>query len=146
MFIALFDQLGIAEYQNRQKIELLEWYLKQLPQAKNMRDYDYIHTFADGVYTRTIHIPAGDLVIGYVHKTRHWNYLIKGHASIVCDDTLYDEHGPFCFESPAETKKAVYAHTDVIYATRHYTDKTNLDEIMQDTVYDSDLSWIEVLP
>lgn len=145
MFIELWKKLEIELYNNREKIEILEYYLKNhVINIKTKNDYDYEHIINPGMYMRKIHIPAGDLVIGQVHKTRHMNYILSGTATVVSDDFLFTGTGLRFFDSNAETKKAVYAHTDVTYMTKHLTDKTDLDEIQKDTVYDSDLSWIKM--
>lgn len=146
MFLELFKKLDIELYSPRQKIEIMEWYLKNKISPdllKVAHHYDYEHILHDGWYVRKMFIPAGDLVIGMVHKTAHMNYILQGKASVMSDHFMLTESDPLMFESLPETKKVVFAHTDVVYATTHKTNKTDLDEIMRDTVYESDLSWIK---
>ncbi|MDO8969042.1 MAG: hypothetical protein Q7U74_00035 [Saprospiraceae bacterium] len=143
MLLDLVNRHELTTYSQRQRIEILEWSIKQLDDAKGEFDYDYRHILHDGWYIRMMKIPAGDLVIGKVHKTRHMNYLLSGTASIVSDDIQIQATAQFSFESNINTKKAVFAHSDIIYATTHKTHKTDLNEIMKETVYESDLTWLE---
>ena len=148
MFLELFKKLDISLYTSRQKIEIVEWYLKnKIPKelTRGIPDYDYEHILQNGWYIRKIAIPKGDLVCGLVHKTTHDNFVLSGEVSIISDEFLFTAKSGAKFQSSKETKKMVYAHTDVVYATTHKTNKTNLDEIMKDTVYESDLSWIKEL-
>ncbi|NOT96233.1 MAG: hypothetical protein HOP00_07980 [Nitrospira sp.] len=91
------------------------------------------HHFAPGAYGREIHIPAGMLVVGKIHKHAHVNILSQGHVLV------YTEYGPESFQAPRTwvsepgTKRVVYAVSDVVWTTIHVTSETNL-EVIEDIV------------
>lgn len=88
------------------------------------------HSFIDGVYVRTIFIPAGTVLVGKIHKHSHANILSKGEVVVVTEDGGR-EHlvGPITMTSPAGCKRAVHAITDTTWTTIHRTDETDLAKI-----------------
>ena len=94
-----------------------EWGAK-FPQA----EMPVKHHFSEGTYTREIFMPAGTLVVGKEHATRHTNIVVKGICTVwtVHGKHLYDAtNHPISFESMAGVKKVLYMHTDVIWMTVH---------------------------
>jgi hypothetical protein len=88
------------------------------------------HSFIDGVYVRTIFIPAGTVIVGKIHKHSHANILSKGEVSVFTEDGGLERlKGPLTMTSPAGCKRAVYAHTDTTWTTIHRTDETDLEKI-----------------
>lgn len=88
------------------------------------------HSFIDGVYVRTIFIPAGTTIVGKIHKHSHANILSQGEVSVFTEGAgLQRLKGPLTMTSPAGCKRAVYAHTDTHWTTIHATDETDLDAI-----------------
>lgn len=93
------------------------------------------HTFAPGVYVRTIFIPAGCVLVGKIHKHEHANILSQGHVEVLTENGGREElRGPLVMVSKPGTKRAVYAHTDTVWTTIHPTDKTDLAEIEEETI------------
>lgn len=90
------------------------------------------HSFIDGVYVRTIFIPAGTTIIGKIHKHQHANVLSQGEV-LVYTEAGGVEHlkGPLTMVSPAGCKRAVQALTDTTWTTIHSNpdDETDLDKI-----------------
>jgi hypothetical protein len=88
------------------------------------------HLFAPGVYVRTIFIPAGTVIVGKIHKHRHANILSKGLVTVTTEaggrETL---EGPIQMISEPGTKRALFAHTDLVWTTIHPTELTDLAEI-----------------
>src|SRR5574340_659286 len=41
------------------------------------------HHFTDGVYAREMHIPAGHVVVGKIHRHEHLNFISKGRATVI---------------------------------------------------------------
>ena len=93
------------------------------------------HVFAPSVYIRTIKIPAGTVVVGKIHKHKHGNILSQGKVSVFTEsggmETLI---APITLVSDAGTKRALYAHTDLVWSTIHLTDKTDLAEIEEELI------------
>jgi hypothetical protein len=83
--------------------------------------------FAPGVYLREIFMPADTVVIGKVHKTKHFNILIQGACLIVHNDGRREElRAPCTFVSDCEVQKVLYILEDMIWQTVHVTDETDL--------------------
>jgi hypothetical protein len=142
-FPVLIEQLGLSceGLSNRQKVELLEYGLKQLPNP-NTDEMPLKHHLCNGVYMRELHIPAGTCLTGKVHKTEHQNVLLQGDISVMTEDGMKRLQAPCIIPSQPGMKRAGFAHTDTIWMTVHATDKTDIDVIESELVEDSDLSWI----
>lgn len=88
------------------------------------------HSFIDGVYVRTINIPAGTMLVGKIHKHSHANILSQGEVLVITEDGGVEHlKGPLTMVSPPGCKRAVKALTDTTWTTIHRTDETDLDKI-----------------
>lgn len=84
------------------------------------------HRFAPGVYLREISMPADTIVIGKVHKTRHFNVLIRGACLIVHADGRREElRAPMTFVSDEYISKVLYITEDMVWQTIHPTSETD---------------------
>jgi hypothetical protein len=93
------------------------------------------HTFAPGVYMRTAYIKAGSIIVGKIHKHKHGNILSHGKATVMTESGgLQHIEGFLSMVSEAGTKRAVYAHTDLIWTTIHLTDSTDLEQIEKELI------------
>ena len=107
---------------SREQIDRLEAALRSMPSI----ELETSHTFAPGLYVRTITIPAGATLTGKVHATDHVFILSKG------DMTLVTEHGRRRVQAPFQTigkagiKRAGYAHAESVCTNIHITDETDL--------------------
>lgn len=107
-------------------------------------DCPLTHSYIDGVYVRTIFIPAGTRIIGKIHKHSHANVLSSGTCRVYTPDGGVEEiSGPRTMVSPAGCQRIVDAMTDLVWTTVHATDETDLDKIEKyviakdyDTLYD----------
>lgn len=105
--------------------ENLAAFMQTLPQM----DAPVTHHFSDGVYVREIFMPAGMLIVGKIHKTKHLNIIQQGACRVVTPTRILDIKGPYTFESDPGEQKIVYMYTDVTWSTVHVTEETSLDEI-----------------
>lgn len=81
------------------------------------------HTFSDGVYTREITMPAGMTGVGHLHKHRHLNIALTGHALVTCDGVTQEIRAPFVFESLPGAQKAFQVFEDLRWITIHANPK-----------------------
>ncbi len=89
------------------------------------------HLFAPDIYVRTIFIPAGTYIVGKIHKHAHANILSKGRVTVVTESGgLEHLEGPVQMVSEPGTKRAVYAHTDVVWTTIH-PNPTNTEDLQE---------------
>ena len=114
----------------REEIATIE---KTISSCETARFGDYLpifHSFADGAYVREIHIPAGELLVGKIHRHSHPNFLMKGKVTVLTEegDTELLE-APQSIISPAGTKRVVFVHEDCVWITVHVTEETDLEKI-----------------
>jgi hypothetical protein len=87
------------------------------------------HYFADGIYAREIVIPAGTLLTGKIHKTRHLNIISQGRIAVVTESGRTIIDAPYTFVAEAGTKRVGIALTDCVWTTIHASDETDLDKL-----------------
>ncbi len=112
----------------REKIFALQHAMAQLPAYDN----EPIHTFAPLSYARTLIIPAGDLVVGKIHKHAHINSIAYGHCMVMTEqEGLLELRGPLVFTSSPGTKRAVLALEETHWTTVHVLprDGMSMEEI-----------------
>ena len=92
--------------------------------------FPLFHSFADGVYVREIQIPAGELVVGKIHRHTHPNFLLRGVCTVLTEEGGTELLKAPCYMmSPAGTKRALYVHEDCSWITVHVTEETDLEKI-----------------
>ncbi len=123
----------------RDKIFIAEEYLKQQPQVK----LDTYHYFSKGVYAREIHIPAGIILTGEIHKFQNLNILSKGKMQVLVGEHVKEVEAPFTVVSPPGTKRIAYTLTDCVWTTIHGTDETDLEIIEAKFIAKSESEWLE---
>lgn len=134
-----------------QKMDILQYRLGQLPQIEMPLD----HVFTPGLYTRTIHMPKGAIVMSRVHKYEHPFIISQGSVTVI------DEQGkrtllkaPFVGVTKPGTRRTLLIHEDCVWTTCHageWEGKTPDDIVMQvtdtpDVSYLADEQKNEALP
>lgn len=113
----------------RQKVETLGRALAQLEQTT----MPLKHHFAPGIYMREIFMPAGTIVIGRKHKTKHLNVIERGSCYYVDDDMKrHVLEAPCTFISDAGAQKVLYITEDCVWKTIHANpdDETDLTVLL----------------
>lgn len=109
-----------------ERIDRLEQAMREGPPL----DVPVTHHFAPGLYAREVTIPAGALVTGKVHRTRHLNVISAGHIAVYTEDTGWRElRAPSTFLSEPGTRRVGFAFEDTVWTTFHPTDETDLERI-----------------
>lgn len=121
------------------KIYALEALMKLQPQV-NLEVYHY---FSKGVYARELHIPAGVILTGEIHKFTNLNILSQGKIQVLVGDVVQEIEAPFTVVSPAGTKRIARALTDCIWTTIHGTDEVDLNIIEKTFIAKSEQEWLE---
>lgn len=110
----------------RDKVSYLAYRMKEVEQT----DLPVKHHFSPGLYLREIFMPAGTVVIGKIHKTEHFNILVKGACLIIHDDYRREElRAPAVFVSKAGVQKVLYILEDMIWMTTHVTEETDMGKL-----------------
>lgn len=109
-------------------LDRLEVEIARMPEAKTQ----LFHHFADGIYARELHLPAGTALTGKVHRTRHINIVSKGRILIsAVGEESREIVAPACFVSESGTRRAGMAIEDTIWTTFHATTETDVGKIEQ---------------
>lgn len=108
----------------------LEAELLRLPQIEMPVDHD----FCNGLYARTMHIPAGTVLTGAVHKDESFFVVRRGELIVTTDNGTAQVGPGFMSVTRPNTKRAGIALTDVEVTTFHAnpTNETN-PEVLWDT-------------
>jgi mannose-6-phosphate isomerase-like protein (cupin superfamily) len=77
------------------------------------------HAFTDGIYTRTIHMPAGVIVVGHKHRTRHQNVILSGRAIVVMNGERVEVQAGDVITSDAGVRKVLFIEEDCKWMTIH---------------------------
>ena len=121
------EVLVIDELSTREKIMMLEAEMKTQPQLA----LKVVDRFSYGVYARELHIPAGTLLTGEIHKLENLNILSEGDISVMTEDGVKRVQAPFTIVSPPGTKRIAFAHTDCVWTTIHGTFEKDIDKIKE---------------
>lgn len=109
----------------RDKIDQLEALMRREPQV----EIEPVHYFAAGLYAREIHIKAGTLLTGKIHRTEHLNIVSKGRIIVWTEDGMKEVAAPFTMVSRPGTKRVGYALEDTVWTTIHATTETDLEKL-----------------
>lgn len=132
-FVALYRK-KISDIQ----VEMLKEHQIELP---------LLHDFSPGLYIRRIFMPKDTFVIGKTHKTEHFNIVFSGLASVMIDGEIKLVKGGDMFKSGAGVKKVLYIHQDMIWATTHPTEETDMETLEKELVlsYEEETDQIETM-
>lgn len=117
----------------RGQIEALEAHLLTLPQVA----LECRHYFASGLYGRELHIPAGTVLTGAIHKREHINIIIKGKIEVATENGAKIIEGPCVIVSPPGTKRVGIALEDTIWMTVHAASAVTVDDAERELVTNS---------
>lgn len=97
------------------------------------------HSFSDGIYVREIFIPAKTVIVGKIHKHEHPNFLMSGEVDVVTEEGAARLKGPCSMISPAGTKRALHAITDLVWVTVHAnpTNTQDMEKLEKIVIADS---------
>ena len=111
----------VAQLSMREKVTAIENEILKLSQA----EMKLVHYFSDGVYARELHIPAGAILTGKIHKYTQLNMLTKGCIRVLLEEGIKEINAPFTVVSPPGTKRIAFAVTDCIWTTILATNETD---------------------
>jgi len=107
---------------------------EMLAMDQTLDQFPLTHHFAPGVYAREMFLPAGQTIVGKIHKHAHLNIVSKGVVIVSTEEGSKELKAPCVFTSYAGTKRAVHIKEDAIWITIHVTDKTDLKEIEKELI------------
>lgn len=116
----------------RAKIMAIQHACQALPDGERMDESPPLkHWLAPGIYAREIHLPGGTVVVGRVHRHRHFNIISQGSITCYTEFGLEHHKAPASFISEPGTKRVVLTHEDAIWTTIHPnpTDETDISTL-----------------
>lgn len=87
------------------------------------------HIYGDGWYAREMHVPAGVIVSGAVHRFINSNMLARGEMILASEDGLMHVKAPYYVVSPPGTKRIAQTMTDCVWVTYLATDERDPEKI-----------------
>lgn len=112
----------------RQKIMAIQRACQALPDGQRMDESPPLkHWLAPGIYAREIHLPAGTVVVGKIHRHRHLNIISEGCITCYTEFGLETHTAPASFISEPGTKRVVHTHEDAIWTTIHHNPTNETD-------------------
>jgi hypothetical protein len=135
----------VAVLSNMQKIELAEYYLKNYFEGSEQtaKELPLEHFICNKTYTRQITLPKDIILTGKVHNFDHTSILSKGEVTIMTNEGVARIKAPATWISKAGTKRLIYVHEETIWATIHQSEHTVVEDLENELVHESDLSWID---
>ena len=124
---------------SRQAVFDIERLMRQAPQV----ELKVKHYFSKGVYARELHIPAGIILTGEIHKFENLNILSEGKIEVLTEKGMQEVEAPFTIVSPAGTKRIARAITNCVWTTIHGTDENDLNIIEKTFIAKSEQEWLE---
>jgi len=110
----------------KDKIVNLEKEMMKMPQT-------YVpvkHHFANGLYAREVHIPAGAAMTGAVMLDSYLDICVSGTVSVMEPTGEYKQvTGPAIVTRQPGMKRIGYTHTDTVWITCHATTATTVEEV-----------------
>lgn len=111
------DQLATLEEVPEKHLPIyrLEAEILRAPQAELPIEHD----FCAGLYARTMHIPAGTVLTGAVHRHESFFLIRRGELLVTTDAGVRHITAGDMFATPAGEKRAGVAITDCVVTTFH---------------------------
>ena len=113
----------------RERVHSFESLMREMPQLK----LAVFHHFSPGIYCRELHIPAGVITTGKIHKFSCMNIMAQGERSTLVGDQVVRVKAPFIHVSAPGTKRISLTHEDSIWITVHPnpTEERDIDKLEQ---------------
>tara|TARA_R110000751_G_scaffold275846_1_gene376777 strand:+ start:179 stop:556 length:378 start_codon:yes stop_codon:yes gene_type:complete len=115
----------VNEVATQDKIYEIQDLIKEMPQA----DVITRHHFSDGMYAREMVMPAGCIVVGALHKTKHLFSVVSGECEVSSVHEREKITAPYLGETIPGTKRVIYSEAGCTWITFHPTHLTDIDEI-----------------
>lgn len=133
-----------ASAPTREQIEALQQELISRVDHYSLHEYPTEHYFSNGMYCRKASFPAGQLIVGAVHKEQHLFILASGQAKVWTDqgESILNSGDVICGEPGV--KRVVYTITDCIGINVFKTDSTDLDEIEKQITEEDDTAMFDI--
>jgi len=87
------------------------------------------HHLENGLYTREIFMPKGQLVVSFIHKQNHPSFFMEGEMSLLMDSgEVKRVKAPMVVHTEAGTQRVAVIHEDTRWACVYRTDAKTIEE------------------
>jgi hypothetical protein len=120
-----FDQILASDKSYHDRIDELELKMSEYPPA----DCPLQHVFTPGLYSRTILMKAGDLIVSKIHRSRHQFFVLAGIAWIQVNGKKWERvEAPYLGITEPGTRRILYIEENCLFATCHPTNIMPVDD------------------
>lgn len=118
----------------QQRVSAAQRVMLKLPQVPCPLDHEFVRQF----YVRTIHVPAGTLVVSKIFKADFPFFISNGKVSVwVEGQGVIHREAPYWGFTKAGTRRIIMHHTDVDWTTLHFVGELrDVEEIEEQVIYD----------
>ena len=124
---------NLAELGTMPDILRIEQEIREMPQVTCPVE----HYQVDGVYVRSMFIPAGTILTGKIHNFENIAILAQGTIRVSNGTDSYILTAPHIMVDKPGVKRIGYAETDVTFVTVHKTANTEINDIEKELVSDT---------
>jgi hypothetical protein len=104
------------ELQVHKAIDKLQAAIEECPPA----NCPVNHIFTPMLYTRTIFMPGGTLIVSKIHKFQHPYFILSGIAWVKINEGKWERlQAPYIGITEPGTRRVLYIEKDCIWATSH---------------------------
>ena len=121
---------------SREGIERISKFIEDIGGLGN-DPFPLYHSFADGLYSREIHMPGGYFAVGKLHRHESMVYMLKGKVIVADENGTKVVEGPISFVSKPGIKRVGYVIEDVVWIDIHATDKTAINDAEKEIFVES---------
>lgn len=90
------------------------------------------HRFTPGLYIRECTMPKGMMIVSNIHAKEHPFVMLEGLIKVRTHEGTKLLRAPYFGITKPMTRRILYAEEDTRWMTFHVTDKTSVEEIMDD--------------
>ena len=90
--------------------------------------HEIFHSFADGMYKREMHIKAGHIIVGAIHRNDYFISVTKGRVWLTSEFYNKELIAPCSFVAPAGVKHIGYHLEDTVWTDTHKVSSANIEE------------------
>ena len=92
------------------------------------------HYFGGGVYCRVMHVDAGTVLTGKIHRYAGINIMLRGDMTVATESGVKRVQAPSVFVSPPGVRRAGVAHASSTWINLHATNQTDPDQVEREVV------------
>lgn len=104
-----------SEKDYNQRIDELEAYMYQFPSV----ECPVGHVFTDKLYTRTIVMGTGTLIVSMIHRRRHQYSVLQGSAYVFINGVWEYIEAPYMGITEAGTRRVLFIENTCVWSTQH---------------------------